>query len=186
MQVLFPAVGFLVLSAWALGVLNSHRRFFLSYVAPALFNVVQVGVLVGVGLTVLEEEFSVPERVEAAQTSLVTWLAVGTVVGGLLQFLVQLPTVLRVSRGLRLSLRTDLPGVRATLRAFGPVVTGRGVVQVSTFLQVVLASFLAAVRWPCCAIPRSCICCRSACSVCRWRRRSCQSWPGPGPTNAEE
>ncbi len=109
MQVLFPAVGFLVLSAWALGVLNSHRRFFLSYVAPALFNVVQVGVLVGVGLTVLEEEFSVPERVEAAQTSLVTWLAVGTVVGGLLQFLVQLPTVLRVSRGLRLSLRTDLP-----------------------------------------------------------------------------
>lgn len=51
---------------------------------------------------------------ESAQASLVTWLAVGTVVGGALQFLVQLPGVLRLSRGLRMSVRTDLPGVRTT------------------------------------------------------------------------
>ena len=38
--------GFAVLSAWCLGVLNSHRRFFLSYAAPVLWNVVQVAALV--------------------------------------------------------------------------------------------------------------------------------------------
>ncbi|MDX1645180.1 MAG: lipid II flippase MurJ, partial [Thermoanaerobaculia bacterium] len=35
---IFPMTGVLVLSAWALGVLNSHRRFFVSYVAPVAWN----------------------------------------------------------------------------------------------------------------------------------------------------
>lgn len=147
-RILFPAVGFLVLSAWCLGVLNSHRKFFLSYVAPVVLNVVQVAVLVGAGLTVFDAAAggpgASPLAVAEAQASLVTWLAVGTVVGGLLQFLVQVPAVLRITRDLRLSARADLPGVRTTLRSFLPVVGARGVVQVSNFAQVFLASFLAA------------------------------------------
>ncbi len=144
-RILFPAAGLLTLSAWSLGILNSHRRFFLPYVAPVLVNLVQIGVLLGFGFTAFASAFTGPEAAEAAaQSSLVTWLAVGTIAGGLLQFAVQLPAVLRHSRGLRVSLRTDLPGVRTTIRAFGPVVTARGVVQLSAFLQILLASFLAA------------------------------------------
>ncbi|MEX2504749.1 MAG: murein biosynthesis integral membrane protein MurJ [Egicoccus sp.] len=142
-RILFPAVGFLVLSAWCLGVLNSHRRFFLSYVAPVMLNVAQIAVLVGAGLTVFRAGFIGEGSAEQAQLGLVTWLAVGTVVGGLLQFAVQLPTVIRLSGAPRLSLRTDLPGVRQTLGAFGPIVGARGVVQISAYLQVFLASFLA-------------------------------------------
>ncbi len=142
-RILFPGIGFLVLSAWCLGVLNSHRRFFLPYVAPVILNLVQIGVLVGAGLTVFASDAGDAQRA-ANQTSLATWLAVGTVAGGVLQFLVQLPAVLRLDRDLRPSLRTDLPGVRTTLRAFGPVVTARGVVQLSSYVQVFLASFLAA------------------------------------------
>ena len=37
-RILFPMTGILVVSAWALGILNSHRRFFVSYVAPVLWN----------------------------------------------------------------------------------------------------------------------------------------------------
>ena len=37
-RILFPMTGILVLSAWALGILNSHRRFFVPYVAPVLWN----------------------------------------------------------------------------------------------------------------------------------------------------
>jgi putative peptidoglycan lipid II flippase len=142
-RILFPGIGFLVLSAWCLGVLNSHGRFFLSYVAPVIFNLVQIGVLVGAGLTVFASDGGAAERA-TTQVSLATWLSVGTVVGGALQFLVQLPTVLRLDRELRPSLRTDLPGIRTTLRAFGPVVTARGVVQLSSYVQIFLASFLAA------------------------------------------
>src|SRR5512139_3704833 len=37
-RILFPGAGILVLSAWCLGVLNSHRRFFVSYTAPVAWN----------------------------------------------------------------------------------------------------------------------------------------------------
>src|SRR4051812_45931361 len=33
-RILFPGAGLLVVSGWCLGVLNSHRRFLLSYTAP--------------------------------------------------------------------------------------------------------------------------------------------------------
>ena len=44
-KILFPGAGLLVLSAWCLGVLNSHHRFFLSYTAPVAWNVAIIGAL---------------------------------------------------------------------------------------------------------------------------------------------
>src|SRR5687767_3819897 len=48
-RILFPGAGLLVLSAWCLGVLNSHRRFFLSYTAPVAWNLVIIGTLIWFG-----------------------------------------------------------------------------------------------------------------------------------------
>src|SRR5215470_9082405 len=45
-RILFPMTGILVLSAWALGILNSHRRFFLPYFAPVLWNAAIIAALV--------------------------------------------------------------------------------------------------------------------------------------------
>src|SRR5688572_20709865 len=42
-KILFPGTALLVLSAWCLGVLNSHRRFFLSYASPVLWNSALIG-----------------------------------------------------------------------------------------------------------------------------------------------
>lgn len=130
MRVLTPGVGLLVLSAWALGVLNSHRRFFLSYVAPVLWNAAQIGALVGFGLAGF------------ADRPLAVALAWGVLVGGALQFLVQLPGVLRLARGLRLSVDTGLAGVRRTISAFWPIVGARGVVQLLIYVDLLLASLL--------------------------------------------
>src|SRR6478672_656498 len=44
-QILFPGAALLVLSAWCLGILNSHRRFFLSYAAPVMWNVAMIATL---------------------------------------------------------------------------------------------------------------------------------------------
>ena len=41
-RILFPGAGLLVLSAWCLGILNSHRKFFLSYTAPVMWNVAMI------------------------------------------------------------------------------------------------------------------------------------------------
>src|SRR5436190_4589753 len=48
-RILFPGTGLLVMSAWCLGVLNSHRRFLLSYTAPVVWNVAMIATLVGFG-----------------------------------------------------------------------------------------------------------------------------------------
>jgi len=141
LRIVFPGVGFLVLSAWCLGILNSHRRFFLSYVAPVFWNVAQIGALAVVGSSIVG---GVGEASVADLDRLVRALAWGTVLGGLLQFGVQLPMVLRLQRGIRLSTDREAPGVATVLRSFGHVIAGRGGVQLGGYLDLFLASFLAA------------------------------------------
>jgi len=128
----FPMTALLVMSAWALGVLNSHRRFFLSYVAPVVWNGAIVAALLWMML-----------RGESGAERLLIAACAGALAGGLLQFLVQLPAVLGALGGLRPSLSTSVEGVRAALAAFGPAVAGRGVVQLSSYLDQILASLLA-------------------------------------------
>src|ERR1700719_2890 len=50
-QILFPGVGALVMSAWCLGILNSHGHFFLSYSAPVLWNLFIIAGLLAFGTT---------------------------------------------------------------------------------------------------------------------------------------
>lgn len=130
-RILFPGVGLLVLSAWCLGILNSHRRFFLSYVAPVFWNIALIATLLLFG-----------ER--SRQEFLVIALAWGSVVGSALQFGVQLPFVFQVAGRLRPSLEHRLPVVRTVLKNFTPVLVSRGVVQVSAFIDGIIASFLGA------------------------------------------
>jgi putative peptidoglycan lipid II flippase len=130
-RILFPMAGVLVLSAWSLGILNSHRRFFIPYVAPVLWNASMIGTLLLLGGTMSVDR-------------LVIALSWGALLGGGLQFLVQLPWVLRLDRELKIGWGTRLEGVRETVRNAGPAILGRGVVQLSGWLDMVLASFLAA------------------------------------------
>jgi putative peptidoglycan lipid II flippase len=131
-RILTPGVGFLVLSAWCLGILNSHRRFFLSYVAPVLWNVAIIGVLVATALLLSDGELALAQA-----------MAWGALLGSVLQFGVQLPSVLRRSEGLRLSVSLDVPGVRSVVKRFGQVVAGRGGVQLAGYIDLVVASLLA-------------------------------------------
>jgi putative peptidoglycan lipid II flippase len=68
---------------------------------------------------------------------------VGAAVGSVLQFAVQFPGVLRLTRSLRLSVSLDVPGVRPTVRRFGQVVAGRGGVQLASYVDLAVASLLA-------------------------------------------
>jgi len=128
-RILFPGAGVLALSAWCLGVLNSHRRFFLSYSAPVAWNLAII-----VALLWPRSSFDGAAAAIAA--------AIGSVVGSVLQFLVQLPSALALIRsGPRpaVSPRAELGTV---VRNFGPAFVGRGVAQVSAFIDTLIGSLL--------------------------------------------
>jgi putative peptidoglycan lipid II flippase len=128
-RILFPGAGVLVLSAWCLGVLNSHGRFFLSYAAPVLWNLAIIGTLLGFGGG-------------ASGYHLAEIAAWGSVVGSVLQFGVQLPTVLQLLGGVVPSLRRGAEAARVVLRNSIPVFIGRGVVQISAYVDTIIASLL--------------------------------------------
>jgi putative peptidoglycan lipid II flippase len=127
-RILFPGAGLLVCSAWCLGILNSHRKFFLSYTAPVIWNAAMIATLI------------VFRR--AGASGLAIRLAWGTVLGSALQFGVQLPEVLRLVRNLRLVWDTKSQQVREVIRNFAPVSVSRGVVQISAYVDLALASLL--------------------------------------------
>ncbi len=136
-RVMFAGIGFIVLAAWTLGVLSAHRRFFLSFAAPVIWNAAQVAFMVGAWLVWHDVD---PSTRASDVAKMAAW---GVVVGGALQFLVQVPLVLRLVPSLRLSLNWRHPDVRTVLSRFGPAFIGRGVVQVSAYVDLILAGLLA-------------------------------------------
>ncbi|HEY5752513.1 MAG TPA: murein biosynthesis integral membrane protein MurJ [Chthoniobacterales bacterium] len=128
-RILFPGAGLLVLSAWCLGILNSHRKFFLSYTAPVLWNAVMITALVWLGGRSSQEELAVS-------------LAWASVVGSGAQFLIQLPVVLRLAKRLSFFTKWRSRSVRTVLKNFLPAFFSRGVVQISAYVDSVLASLL--------------------------------------------
>lgn len=127
-RIIFPGTGLLVLSAWCLGILNSHRQFFLSYTAPVLWNVAIIITLVFSG--------GASQEVLAKQT------AYGLVLGCLLQFSVQLPAVFKLLGSFKPNLNVRSQAVRQVLKSFGPVIMGRGVVQMSAYIDTAYASLI--------------------------------------------
>jgi putative peptidoglycan lipid II flippase len=129
-RIFFPGVGALVLSAWCLGVLNSHRKFLLPYLAPVVMNATMVAALLAFG--------------GARAASLAVTLTWSAALGGALVFAVQLPVALRLTRGLRPSLALDFEPAREVVRKFFPTLIGRGVVQLSAYADNLLASLISA------------------------------------------
>lgn len=133
LQLFFPMAAFLILSAWTLGVLNSHGRFFTAYVAPALWNASIIAAAVALAAWGL---FGLDLMMGAA------W---GAVAGGLLQFAFQLPFAAPFAlRHLRASRRARgrLPETREVVSNFFPAVAARGGANISGLVETNLASLL--------------------------------------------
>jgi putative peptidoglycan lipid II flippase len=126
-----PMTGMLVLCAWALGVMNAHRQFFLPYVAPVVWSAAQIAaLLVGGSWLLLSGE------------PLARVLAIGSLAGAALE----LGLLLWRSRALLGTLWPTLdhldPNVREAARRLPGVLLGRGVIQISGLVDTLLVSFL--------------------------------------------
>ena len=129
-RIFFPGAGIFVMSAWCLGILNSHRRFFLSYAAPVFWNFTMIAALLFFG----------PRY---GQLDLAVALAWASVAGAALQMAVQLPSVFQLVRHPRFVPDFGLAPVREVVRNFVPAFVSRGVVQLSAFVDLRLASGIA-------------------------------------------
>jgi putative peptidoglycan lipid II flippase len=127
-RLMFPYLFLVGLSAVAMGVLNAHRHFLLPALSPVALN---VGMIAGALLIAPR----LPEPL--------TGLALGVLLGGAGQLLLQLPSI--GARGLlappTLALRH--PAVRRILALMAPVVVGQSAGHLGTIINTIIASFLA-------------------------------------------
>ncbi len=126
-RVMFPYLLLVGLAALAMGALNAHHRFFTAALSPAVANVAIVLAVLGLS-----------GRMAPAILS----LAVGVLVGGLGQFLVQLPEVRRLGVPLRPTLDWSHPAVREIARRLWPAAFSLAAVQVTVLINTQLASLL--------------------------------------------
>ena len=125
---LFPTVAFLVAGAWCMGVLHAHGRFFWPNFAPIFWSVASAGALIAfVGRTGMEPVYV---------------LAWGVVAGSLLQLLVQLPATRRTLGTLMPAAGWGDPAVRRVVALFLPMLLGTGVAQISSLVDIQIATFL--------------------------------------------
>ncbi len=131
-RLMFPFIILVAMAAVAMGILNSKDRFGIPASASTLFNIGSI--LGGVSFAYLLDPDFGPRAI-------VGW-AIGTLIGGALQFLIQVPSLYRV--GFRyepiVSFRDE--GVRQILRLMGPAVIGAAAVQVNVFVNTNFASYL--------------------------------------------
>ena len=126
-RLMFPYLLLVGLAALAMGVLNTHHRFFTAALAPAILNVAMIGAVLGLG-----PRMSPP----------ILALGVGVLVGGLGQFLVQLPELRRLGVPLMPSLDWSHPALRQIAHRLWPAVFSLAAVQVTVVVNTLIASLL--------------------------------------------
>jgi len=126
-RVMFPYLILVGLAAFAMGVLNSQGRFFVAALGPAISN---VGMIVCV--------LALARHVDPPILS----LAIGVLVGGVGQFVVQVPSLRAVGLLVRPSRDLRHPALARVAHLLLPAVFGLAAVQVSVFVNTLLASLL--------------------------------------------
>ena len=146
-RIMFPFIMLVALAAVAMGVLNTKRHFGIPASASTMFNVGSIiaGLacaywLSGGGWTAPEDPTSVPQA--PAQWALIG-MSIGTLVGGGLQFLIQVPSLRRVGFRFRAAVSFVDPGVRQVMRLMGPAIIGTAATQVNVLINTFYSSGIA-------------------------------------------
>ncbi len=126
-RLMFPYIFFIALVALCMGILNSFRHFTAPALSPVMLNIAMIA-----SALTLRSFFAEP----------ITALAVGVLVGGVLQLAMQWPVLLKF--GVKIKFRCNLrhPGVRQIGLLMLPAILGAGVTTINVFVGTILASLL--------------------------------------------
>jgi len=126
-RIMFPFLLFIALSALAMGILNTFRRFGIPALAPTMFN---LGMIAG-GIF-LSPLFHPP----------IIGMALGVLLGGSGQLVIQLPTLKKIGFKYRPGINLRHPGVKRILLLMAPATIGLASTQVNIFVNTLIASLL--------------------------------------------
>jgi putative peptidoglycan lipid II flippase len=126
-RIMFPYIAFVSLAAISMGVLNSFSRFAAPAFAPVMLN---ISIII---LSFFSGFFSNPAKA----------LAIGVVVGGVLQLAIQIPSLLRTGWHFRWLWNLANPGVRQVAKLMGPRLFGIGIVQIDLIVGLQFATRMA-------------------------------------------
>jgi putative peptidoglycan lipid II flippase len=138
-RTMFPFLILIALAALSMGILNSKDRFAIPAFASSFFN---LGSIIG-GLFfayIIDPSFGPLS---------IVGMAIGVLIGGTLQVLIQIPSLIKVGFRYRLISNFSDPGLRQILILMGPSVIGAAAVQVNVLVNNFFASYLdnGAVSW---------------------------------------
>jgi putative peptidoglycan lipid II flippase len=126
-RLMFPYIFFIALVALCMGILNSFRHFTAPALSPVMLNIAMI-----MAALTLRPFFAEP----------ITALAVGVLVGGILQLAMQWPFLLKY--GVKFKFRFNLrhPGIKQIGLLMLPAILGAGVTTINVFIGTILASLL--------------------------------------------
>lgn len=122
-----PYLIFIGLAAFSMGILNSFKVFALSAAAPTLLNISMI-----LSALIISTHLDQP----------ILGLAIGVLIGGLLQFVIQLPTILRRGFKFVTIINWKHPGIIKIGKLLGPSILGLAAYEINIMVDTILASFL--------------------------------------------
>ena len=134
LRITFPYLMFISMTGVAGGILNSYDRFAVPAFTPILLNISLIAAALIAAPMFEQPAFA---------------LAWGVLFAGILQFIFQIPFLLRIHMLPAPKVDWHHPGVRKILKLMGPAIFGVSVSQINLLLDTMLATFLptGSVSW---------------------------------------
>ncbi len=129
-QLMFPFLLLVALAAQAMGILNSLNQFAVPATSSTMFNLGSVGSGVVLGFW-LGPRLGLPP---------IHGMAIGVVIGGALQLLWQVPSLLRAGMRFHFAFDFNHPGLRHIVQLMGPGIIGNASVQINVVVTTILAT----------------------------------------------
>jgi putative peptidoglycan lipid II flippase len=128
-RIMLPFLTLVAIASVFMGMLNSLQRFFIPGLAPAMFNIATI--LCALLVVPLMPRFGVPP---------ITAIAIGALIGGFAQLLIQWPLLHREGFAYRPVLDWKQDALRRVLLLMGPGTIGLAATQMNVFVNTVLAT----------------------------------------------
>ena len=144
-RIMFPFLLLVAVAALAMGMLNSRHRFGVPASASMMFNVGSilggVGFAFALGPGFLHDASQLPRAMVG--------MSIGTLIGGAMQWLIQVPSLRSVGYRYQAILDWRDPGFRQVVRLLGPSIIGTAAMQLNIFVDNWFASYFGngAVTW---------------------------------------